>query len=433
MNRLAAWRGDGREVSVAGLGRSGTAAVELLESLGIPVYPSDASSGGHDLARVARGVALIVSPGIPPDAEVVRAAVTAGVAVLAEAQLGLDALAGVPYIAVTGTNGKTTTTALVDHLLRADGRHSVAAGNIGLALSAVAMRRPRPEWLAVELSSFQLHDCPDLAPTVGILTNLAPDHLDRYPTLEAYFADKAKLFANASPASIWVSNLDDPDSRSMVGAVIGRHLAFTARPGLTADAWFDHASQQLLLAGKPLLARSELPLLGDHNVANALAASLAVHAVGMQHDAIARGLRSFQALVHRVEPVREVAGVLWINDSKATNVSSTLVAAEAMTRHFVLLLGGRHKGEPYTGLREALRPRCVAVVAYGEAADRIVADLGDAVTIVRAEGFEDVVAAARRLVPPGGAVLLSPACSSYDMFDNYEQRGATFRRLVEAM
>jgi UDP-N-acetylmuramoylalanine--D-glutamate ligase len=182
-----------------------------------------------------------------------------------------------------------------------------------------------------------------------------------------------------------------------------------------------------------LLARAELPLLGDHNVANALAASLAVHAAGVHRDVIGQGLRSFQALMHRVEPVREVGGVLWINDSKATNVSSTLVAAEAMTRPFVLLLGGRHKGEPYSGLREALRQHCVAVVAYGEAADRIVTDLGESIPVVRAAGFDDVVATARRLAPVGGAVLLSPACSSYDMFDNYEQRGATFRRLVEAM
>lgn len=433
MSRLAAWRKDGREVSVAGLGRSGTAAVQLLEVHGIPVYASDIAHGGHDLARVARSAALILSPGIPPEADVVRAAAAAAVPVLAEAQLGLDALSGVPYVAVTGTNGKTTTTALVDHLLREAGKQSIAAGNIGLPLCTVALQQPRPEWLAVELSSFQLHDCPDVAPTVGILTNLAPDHLDRYPSLEAYYADKARLFANASPASIWVSNLDDADSRALLAEVLGRHLAFTTRPGGLADAWYDHAAQHMMLAGQPLLARGELPLLGDHNVANALAASLAVHAVGLGHEVIGRGLRSFHALIHRVEPVREVAGVLWINDSKATNVSSTLVAVQAMTRPCVLLLGGRHKGEPYTGLRDALRQRCLAVVAYGEAAERIVTDLGDAVLVVRAEGFEDVVATARRLAPPGGVVLLSPACSSYDMFDNYEQRGARFRRLVEAM
>ncbi len=433
MSRITEWREGQREVSVAGLGRSGSAAVQLLEANGIAVYASDAAKGGHDLLRIARSAALILSPGIPPESEVVRAATNAGIPVLAEAQLGLDALAGVPYVAITGTNGKTTTTALVDHIFRTAGKQSVAAGNIGLALSAVALRRPRPDWLAVELSSFQLHDSPALAPTVGILTNLAPDHLDRYPTLESYYADKARLFANASPASIWVSNLDDRDSRTMVAGVPGRHLAFTTLPGVTADAWFAHEAQHLMLGGRPLLVRGQLPLLGDHNVANALAAALAVHAVGVHPDVIGRGLASFHALMHRVEPVREVDGVLWINDSKATNVSSTLVAVQAMMRPYILLLGGRHKGEPYTALRESLRPRCAGVVAYGEAAERIVHDLAGELNVVRSGSFEEVIATARRLAPQGGAVLLSPACSSYDMFTNYEERGATFRRLVEAM
>jgi UDP-N-acetylmuramoylalanine--D-glutamate ligase len=456
MSRLDDWRVSGREVSVAGMARSGTAAARLLSAHGIPVYVSDSGdtdvvraaadalraatgtvvavdTGGHDLRRVRESAGLILSPGIPPETPVVRAATDAGVPVLAEAQLGLDAMADVPSVVVTGTNGKTTTTALVDHLLRADGRRSVAAGNIGNPLSAVAMSEPRPEWLAVELSSFQLHDCPDLAPTVGILTNLAPDHLDRYPSLAAYYADKAQLFVNAGTTSIWVSNLDDADSRTMVTDVAGRHLVFSIASGTRADAWYDRVADQLVLAGQPYLARRDLPLLGDHNVANALAASLALHAVGVDHAVLAAGLATFRPLRHRMEPVREVDGVLWINDSKATNVASTRVAIQAMTRPFVLLLGGRHKGEPYVDLVGPLCENGLAVIAYGEAGDLIEHDLGPAIRVVRGRTFDDVVIKARVLAPAGGAVLLSPACSSYDMFDNYEQRGATFRSLVEAM
>jgi UDP-N-acetylmuramoylalanine--D-glutamate ligase len=456
MSRLDDWRASGGEVSVAGLARSGTAATRLLHARGIPVYLSDAGAsdvllsaasalrvelgagvvidvGGHDLARVAASAALILSPGIPTGAAVVRAAAEAGVPILAEAQLGLDAMADVPSIIVTGTNGKTTTTALVDHLLRASGRRSVAAGNIGNPLSAVALADVRPEWLAVELSSFQLHDCPNVAPTVGILTNLAPDHLDRYPALAAYYADKARLFANAGATSIWVSNLDDIDSRAMVARVPGRHLAFSTASGARADAWYDRAADTLMLAGHALLARAELPLLGDHNVANALAASLALHAVGVDHASLADGLATFRPLRHRMEPVREVDGVLWINDSKATNVASARVAIQAMHRPFVLLLGGRHKGEPYTDLVGPLCEHCQAVIAYGEAGDLIEHDLGPSIRVVRGTTFEDVVVKARVLAMPGSAVLLSPACSSYDMFDNYEQRGATFRALVEEM
>ena len=455
MSRLDDWRASGREVSVAGLARSGIAAVRLLRARGIPVYVSDAGHtevlreaaaalraelgdgvtvqvGEHDLARVAANQALVLSPGIPPDAAVVRAAVAANVPILAEAQLGLDALPEVPAIVVTGTNGKTTTTALIDHLLRACGRRSVAAGNIGNPLSAVALAAPPPEWLAVELSSFQLHDCPDLSPTVGILTNLAPDHLDRYPSLAAYYADKARLFTNAHATSIWVSNLDDVDSRAMVADVAGRHLAFSTAT-TRADAWYDRTADRLMLGPQALLSRAELPLLGDHNVANGLAAALALHVVGADHAAIADGLASFRPLRHRMEPVREVAGVLWINDSKATNVASTRVAVQAMQRPFVLLLGGRHKGEPYTDLVGPLCEHCLAVIAYGEAADLIEHDLGPAIRVVRGTTFEDVVVKAGMLAKPGSAVLLSPACSSYDMFDNYEQRGATFRALVEEM
>ncbi|HEY3935019.1 MAG TPA: UDP-N-acetylmuramoyl-L-alanine--D-glutamate ligase [Gemmatimonadales bacterium] len=454
MNRLDQWRASGREVSVAGMARSGLAATRLLHEHGIPVYLSDQGDTGvlraaadaarqeydtmvaidiaeHDLGRVARSAALVLSPGIPPAAPVIRAAVDAGIPVLAEAQLGLGAMADVPAVVVTGTNGKTTTTAIVDHLLKASGRRSVAAGNIGHALSAVALVEPLPEWLAVELSSFQLHDCPDVAPAVGVLTNLAPDHLDRYPTLDAYYADKARLFANAGPASIWVSNLDDIDSRRMIRGVAGRHLAFSTL--VRADGWYDRDTDHLVLAGEPLLARVDLPLLGDHNVANALAAALAVHATGIDRASIANGLASFRALRHRMEPVREVERVLWINDSKATNVASTRVAIQAMERPFVLLLGGRHKGEPYTDLVGPLCARGVAVVAYGEAGDLIEHDLSPAIRVVRGTTFEDVVAKARVLAPAGGAVLLSPACSSYDMFDNYEQRGAVFRALVEEM
>jgi len=454
MIRIEEWRASGRVVSVAGLARSGVAAARLLRAQGVPVYVSDSGDtavlraaadalraeagpaiditlGGHALDRVAASAALVLSPGIPPDAAVVRAAIDAGVPVLAEAQLGLDAMHEVPAIVVTGTNGKTTTTALVDHLLRADGRRSVAAGNIGNPLSAVAMSEPAPEYLAVELSSFQLHDCPDLAPTVGVLTNLAPDHLDRYPSLSEYYADKARLFSNASARSIWVSNLDDVDSRRMISEVAGRHLAFSTM--IRADAWYDRETDQLMVAGQPVIARAELPLLGDHNVANALAASLAVHAVGVDHAALGQGLATFRALRHRMEPVREVDGVLWINDSKATNVASTRVALQAMKRPFILLLGGRHKGEPYVDLVGPLCHHGVAVIAYGEAGDLIEQDLGPAIRVVRGTTFEDVVIKARLLAPAGGAVLLSPACSSYDMFDNYEQRGATFRSLVEAM
>jgi UDP-N-acetylmuramoylalanine--D-glutamate ligase len=264
-----------------------------------------------------------------------------------------------------------------------------------------------------------------------VLTNLSSNHLDRYASLEEYYGDKALLFRNADRDSVWVSNADDADVQAMVSGVPGRHLRFSVRS--RADGWFDRAGNRLMLGDTPVLSRGELPLLGDHNVANALAALLAVTAAGLPAGRLAEGLRSFRSIAHRVEPVREVGGVLWINDSKSTNITSTEVAIAALDRPFVLLLGGRHKGEPYTRLGPLLRDRCRAVIAYGEARDIVLRDLDGAVRLVPGGTFEEVLALARVEARPGDAVLLSPACSSYDMFRNYEERGETFRAAVEAM
>jgi UDP-N-acetylmuramoylalanine--D-glutamate ligase len=447
---LDAWRGGGREVAVIGLGKSGVAAVRLLRRHGVRVYASDggvgpaleeqaallraegveAEVGRHDLGRIARAAAAVVSPGIAPEAAPVSAARGAGMEVVAESELGLRCLPKTRILAITGTNGKTTTTALTAHLLAAGGLRAASAGNIGRPLSTVALEDEPPEWLAVELSSFQLHDMPGLAPAAGVLTNLAPDHLDRYASLADYYADKALLFRNATGASIWITNGDDAEVGRMIAGVPGVHRRFSTV--LESDGWYDRDGGRLMLGSASLLARRELLLLGDHNVANALAAALAARVADVPLAALAEGLRSFRALPHRLEPVREVDGVLWINDSKATNIASTEVALAALDRPYVLLLGGRHKGEPYTRLAPLLANGCRAVIAYGEAARLVMADLAGSVRVVEGGSFDDVVGKAKRLAQPGDAVLLSPACSSYDMFKNYEERGARFRAAAEA-
>ncbi len=435
---------------MVGLGRSGAAATRLLRSAGAVVYASDGGQspaleaaalelrqlgaavevGGHDLARIGRAGLLVLSPGVPPDAAPVVAARTQEVPVWAEAELGLRALDPVEYAAITGTNGKTTTTALIGHLLIAAGRRAGTAGNIGTPLSQLALATERPDVLAVELSSFQLHDMPSIAPSVGVLTNLAPDHLDRYASLDDYYRDKMRLFVNAGVESRWITNADDETSSRWVGDMPGHRYRFSLTG--PADAWFDRAANQLRLGDAVLLDRDRFPLLGDHNVANALAAALAVAALGVPIETIGEALETVAALPHRMEPVGEAGGVLWINDSKATNLSSTDVALRAMDRPFVLLLGGRHKGESYARLAPLLE-RCRAVVIFGEAKPIIREDLVGRARLVEAGSFEDVMATAQSLAQPGDAVLLSPACSSYDMFPNYEARGATFRQLVEAM
>jgi UDP-N-acetylmuramoylalanine--D-glutamate ligase len=444
-----------KEIAVLGIGKSGTSVAKLLVAGGSRVYASDAGTsptvqanaemlrslgiavdtGGHDLARIARASRVVVSPGIDPHNPPVAAAREANVPLVSEIEIALAALKSSRVIAVTGTNGKTTTTALIGHLLRGLGLDAVDAGNIGTPLSDMALREKPPEWIALEMSSFQLHDTPSLKPDVGVLTNLTPDHLDRYSSTEEYYADKARLFANADSESKWVLNADDQLVDQMAARAAGEKFRFSTR--MRSDAWLDAATDNLILRGDTLMPRSELGLIGGHNVANALAAALAVSiadgrfATTSSLALMAQALKNFRALKHRLEIVGEVNGVVWINDSKATNVSSTLVAVSGMSRPTVLLLGGRHKGEPYTSLGPAIARTVKKVIAYGEAADEVEKDIGGVVAFEKlGSDFEEVIQHARNSATAGDAVLLSPACSSFDMFRNYEERGATFRRLA---
>src|SRR5207253_5630414 len=288
------WRRAGSVVAIIGLGKSGVAAARLLAREGVRVYASAASDkpyageaaealkgvprvdveiGRHDLNKIRHAAGVIVSPGVPPDAPVLAAARHAGVEIVSELDLGFRALAalqpGTRSIAITGTNGKTTTTALVAHLLSAAGLQSTTAGNIGRPVTDLAMANERYEWLSLEVSSFQLHDSPNFAPEIGVLTNLAPDHLDRYASVDAYYHDKQLLFSNARARDVWVLNGDDPAALELPGSAPGRRVLFSLRR--PAGGWYDAAARRLRLGEGELLPRDELRLLGDHNVANALA------------------------------------------------------------------------------------------------------------------------------------------------------------------
>lgn len=443
------------EIAVIGLARSGRAVATLLARTGNKVYASDAARspelettaseleregvaveiGAHDVKRVESASLVVVSPGVPPDAPVLAAAQKRGVDVVSEVEIALRFLPNLHYIAVTGTNGKTTTTAIVAHLLQALGRRAVAAGNIGTPLSDLALQPDPPPWVALEISSYQLHSTPSIRPNVGALTNVSPNHLDRYGSVDEYYADKRLLFRNASPGSHWVTSLDDAAVQTLAADAAGVQCRFSTLR--KADAYYDRSTEGLNVLGLPLVRRSELQLIGDHNVANALCASLAVMLADSSHrtaDAGARltkGLTSFRGLEHRIEVVAEIDGVQWINDSKSTNVASTLVALRGMTRPTILLLGGKHKGEPYTALQPEIERTVRLVIAYGEAATRIARDLEGIVPVEQGgTNFAEVIARARRTAARGDAVLLSPACSSFDMFANYEQRGTEFKRLV---
>jgi UDP-N-acetylmuramoylalanine--D-glutamate ligase len=450
------------EFAVIGLGRSGVAAARLLRRAGVSVYASDAGTadalrtsaaeleregasvdvGLHNLERIAHAAVVVVSPGVPPTAAPLRVARERNIPVVSEVEVALRLTPAMRYIAVTGTNGKTTTTAIVGQLLRALGHDAVDVGNIGTPVSELPLREPTPVWAALEMSSFQLHDTPGILPDVGILTTLSPDHLDRYDSVTEYYADKKRMFANATVGSRWVTTADNTEVHTLIRGVPGHWYHFSTHR-TDVDAWFDRARNELHVMGAPLMSRDEFALAGDHNVANALAALLAVmvaddaHRTPQARATLARALREFRALAHRLEPVGEHGGLLWLNDSKATNVASTQVAIAGMTRPTVVLLGGRHKGEPYTALLPELRRTARAVIAYGEAGPLVHADLsaalGDRIPVVlvpAGTSFEEVLRLARVQAHPRDAILLSPACSSFDMFRNYEERGREFSRLA---
>jgi UDP-N-acetylmuramoylalanine--D-glutamate ligase len=443
-------------IGVLGLARSGRAATQLALRHGFRVYASDVGStpalqqtarelqsegaevqlGGHSIERLLACELLVLSPGIPPGAPVLRDPRVQKLHRISELELAFQYL-GSPVVAITGTNGKSTTTALISHLLRRGGFDAPAAGNIGTALAEIALRDKQPDWVVVEASSFQLADIERFNARIGVVTNLAPDHLDRYESVAVYYADKARLFRNASPSNVWVLNGDDEAVVALPGRAPGRRFFFrTSGPlprGEVGGFLDTHGCLVLRLGAvdSTLLHAHDLPLLGRHNLANALAAAITAAAAEIPLDVIHDGLTSFRGLPHRLEVVREVDGVLWINDSKATNIASTRVALQAMSKPTVLLLGGRHKGEPYTHLLDELREHVRVVVAYGEAAPLIVRDLSSELPVEHVDGsFDDVVERAAALAAAGETVLLSPACASFDQFDNYEQRGDRFKKAV---
>ena len=453
-------------VAIIGLGASGEAAAHLALAKGARVHVTDSKSenpvaargaalralgadvrlGGHDVERIAAARTVVVSPGIAPGAPVLAALRARGVRWVSEPEFASRFIAG-PLTVVTGTNGKTTTAALCAHLLCAGGVNAALGGNIGGGLgppaSALAMMEPAPERIVLELSSFQLADIRDLTPDVGVMTNLGVDHIDRYPSVEAYHRDKQRLFEAGDEHATWVVNADDAAVMAMARGRPGTHLAFSLEGeagagALPVDGGAFLAGGDLFLSrvGEPprQVARTgDLRLLGRHNVANALAAIAAAAASGAPRGREAAGLGDFAPLPHRLEPVGTVRGVRWVNDSKATNVAAAASALASLEGPIVLLAGGTDKGEDFRGLLPALEGRARAVVAYGDAGARVAAEVGGGVPVKRVGGpFAEVVAAARALARPGDTVLLAPACSSFDMFDDYQHRGDAFRALAAA-
>jgi UDP-N-acetylmuramoylalanine--D-glutamate ligase len=444
---------DGKRVLVVGLARTGIVTALFSAGYGATVTATDERPESQ-LAETAEklraaGVKLelggfipssfleqdliVVSPGVPARIEPLEKARAQGIAVWSEIELAWRFLRG-KLIAITGSNGKTTTTSLVAHILKTSNVPTLVGGNIGTPLLALVETSVDTTITVAEISSFQLETVEGFRPEIGVLLNLAPDHLDRHGTFEEYAQVKMRMFENQLERDIVLLNADDPEVTKRMPAK--PKIFWFSRQKRVATGAFLRDDQIIFRneGSEVELARlADIQLRGQHNVENVLAACAAAYLAGAIPSAIAAGVKSFRGVEHRLEFVAEISGVQYYNDSKATNVDAAVKALEAFPGPMIVILGGRDKGSPYTPLRELLRERARLALLIGESAEKIASELGDAVQFENAGTLPQALRIAVAHAQPGDTVLLAPACSSFDQFENYEHRGREFKELVAKM
>jgi len=454
-----------RQVVILGLARSGVAVAKLFHENGAKVIVNDKKErtecpeadeltalgisvvcGGHPPELIHEDVALVVkNPGIPYRAEPVARAAELGIEIVTEVEVASH-ICKAPIIGITGSNGKTTTTTWIGRMLEEGGLSPIVAGNIGRALCDAAEEAAEDNWMVVELSSFQLKGTTDFHPRVALLLNLSETHLDYHGTMEDYAGSKAKLFANQGVDDTAVLNWDDPYCRSLIPALKSRVLPFSMVEELETGVYLSKREEERWVVYRdsegrvqPILQTAEIGIPGEFNVENALAATAAALSAGVATEAVAKALKEFKGVEHRLEYVREKDGVVYYNNSKATNPAATIKAMEAFDRPIVLIAGGLERGMDYLELVPFFRDRVKAVVAMGETRDKIagiaaMAGMGRVKSVDTANNpvdtLEEAVRAAQGFAEAGDVVLLSPACASWDMFSSYEERGSIFKRSV---
>jgi UDP-N-acetylmuramoylalanine--D-glutamate ligase len=443
----------GKKVLVVGLGKSGLAAALFLRRRGAHVTVSDVRSaealakdipalleegimveaGGHGLLTFRRQDLIVVSPGVPLDTPELAQVKSFGLPVIGELELAARFLKG-RMLAITGSNGKTTTTALVGEILLKAGIPTLVGGNIGVPVVALIDDSTDETWSVLEVSSFQLESTDLFHPSIAVILNITPDHLDRHGTFENYALAKERIFAAQDENDYVVLNADNARAAEAATRSAAKVYWFSIEHPVTRGAWLEEG----FVVYRPtedapietVMPLSGIPLKGAHNVENVLAAVCASRLAGAPVDAIRGAVEGFQAVEHRLEFVAKINGVEFYNDSKATNVDATAKAIAAFSNGIHLILGGKDKGSDYTQLTELLRARVRAVYTIGSAAAKIESHLRGVVSIHSCETLEKAVGAAASAARPGEVVLLAPACSSFDQFESYEHRGRVFKELV---
>jgi len=394
------------------------------EVLGITIEPQTESALDNvDLA--------VISPGVPADLNLLNHARVRGVHVIGDLELAAPFLKG-KTMGITGSNGKTTTTALTGHVLRESRIACQVGGNIGTPPAAMVETSREDQWNVLELSSFQLETIETFRSDIAACLNVTPDHLDRHYTLEKYAAAKGRLFETQQAADSAVLNADDPLCAAYANQTRGKVYWFSLQHPVSPGAWLENG--EIRLNGGVLMDAKNIPLRGRHNIENSMAAAIAASLAGASLEQIAAAIRTFPGVEHRLERVREIEGVEYYNDSKATNVDATLKAIGAFERGLWIILGGKDKNSDYTVLREPLHAKARAALLIGAAAQKIADQLGNgSVPVLQCGNLAAAVQKAFRSAEPGDTVLLAPACASFDQFENFEQRGRIFKELVNAL
>jgi UDP-N-acetylmuramoylalanine--D-glutamate ligase len=444
---------NGKRTLVVGLGKSGVASALFMKAHGARVTVSDTKSGdelrneipvlldhgitvetgGHG-ERTFRGQDLIVvSPGVPVDAPPLVQARSLGETVIGEIELAAQFLPG-PIVAITGSNGKTTTTTLTGEIMAAAGLPTLVGGNIGTPAISLAERAKPDTIVVLEISSFQLETIKTFRPKIAVVLNVTPDHLDRHRTFEIYTDAKARIFENQQGSDFAVLNADDPTCEAMGARTRAQVFWFSRQKEVQQGAWvrdgnvvFRDAKGQ-----REILQTSEIPLKGAHNLENVLAAVSASALMGCAPDKIRQAVHDFKAVEHRLEFVASIAGVDYYNDSKATNVDATIKALESFPANIHLILGGKDKGSDYTVLNDLIRQRVKRIYTIGAAAAKIESQVKGA-EVVHAETLENAIRKAHATAQSGDIVLLAPACASFDQFKSYEHRGKMFKEIVKGL
>jgi UDP-N-acetylmuramoylalanine--D-glutamate ligase len=445
-----------KKVLVVGLGKSGLAAALFLRRQGAQVTVSDVRSadqlakeipslieegimvetGGHGLLTFRRQDLIVVSPGVPLNTPELAQVKSFGLPVIGELELAGRFLKG-KILAVTGSNGKTTTTTLLGEILAAGGLPTLVGGNIGVPVISLIDSSTDQSWSVLEVSSFQLETTIEFHPSIAVILNITPDHLDRHGSMENYCAAKERIFARQTVEDALILNADNAPCEAAAARSSASVYWFSINKPVPQGAWVE-SGQVVYRAQKGAPTEKVMPLKGihlkgAHNVENVLAAVAAARLAGVPADVIRRAVENFKAVEHRLEFIATRNGVEFYNDSKATNVDATAKAIAAFSGGIHLILGGKDKGSPYTVLSDLLRARVRAVYTIGAAAAKIESDLRGVVPIRSCETLDKAVAAASAAASPGEVVLLAPACSSFDQFENYEQRGTVFKQLVKEL